>query len=91
MRSREISIALAALILGSLGASGAAEGQEERIASLKRAYLDCERRASTETLPTGEVARCSEIYEELKRLAFNGNWIKLREWTAFNLGPGQNT
>ncbi|MCR9148869.1 MAG: hypothetical protein NXH83_01740 [Rhodobacteraceae bacterium] len=70
---------------------GSADGRETTVASLKRAYLDCERRALTECLPTGEVARCSVIYERLKLLAFDGNWIRLREWTEVNLNPGQNT
>lgn len=91
MRSRVILIVSVALVFGSVGARGSADGHEATVALLKRAYLDCERRALTEGLPTGEVVRCSEIYERLKLLAFGGNWMMLREWTELNLSPGQNT
>ena len=32
---------------------------------LKSAYLDCERRATTEFLDAGDAANCSFVYEEL--------------------------
>ena len=91
MRSTVISLVSVALVVGGVGVGGSADGHEATVASLKRAYLDCERRALTEGLPTGEVARCSVIYERLKLLAFDGSWMRLRQWTEVNLNPGQNT
>ncbi len=58
------------------------------VAILKRAYLDCERRALAQPMTGGEVAQCSEIYEELKQRAFYGDWRLIREWTQSNLKPG---
>ena len=50
------------------------------IASLKNAYLQCERAAVSGRLGTDEIMLCSVIYEELKQRAFGGDFSRLKAW-----------
>ncbi len=60
------------------------------IDALKRTYLDCERRALVQRIPADEIMQCSVVYEDLKRRAFDDNWIKLWQWSRQALGPSQD-
>lgn len=48
--------------------------------ALKGAYQNCERAAMNSGLDNAEIMRCSVIYEELKRRAFDGDYRKLKAW-----------
>ncbi|NGO54954.1 hypothetical protein [Allomesorhizobium camelthorni] len=53
---------------------------EVPIHALKQVYLACEAMAAKGDLDTGEIMRCSVVYEELKRRAFNGDFKRLKVW-----------
>ena len=91
MGSTGLMLVSVAFVIGSVAAGDASDRHETTVAALKRAYLECERRALTDDLSAGEVAECSTIYEQLKLRAFNGDWTRIREWTEANLNPGWNT
>ncbi len=59
--------------------SGTPTGAVE-IDVLKEVYLDCERAAVHGDLDTGAIMHCSEVYEELKRRAFGGDFRRLKAW-----------
>lgn len=86
----KLRIRAAALMLGAcIGADGHAdEAQQMSLDALKRAYLDCERRALLGPMSGGDIARCSILYEVLKRRAFDGDWSALRHWSRHALAPG---
>ena len=48
---------------------------------LKRAYLWCDGAAAKGRLDTASIARCSVIYEHLKRHAFEGDFERLLAWS----------
>jgi hypothetical protein len=76
-------IAVAALILATATRSQSSEAARTEVTpvdGLKQVYLDCERRAATGDLDTGEIMKCSVIYEELKRRAFGGDFKSLKAW-----------
>ena len=54
---------------------------------LKGAYLECERAAVSDRLPTGEIMLCSVIYEELKQRAFDGDFLRMKVWADQYLHP----
>lgn len=56
------------------------------IEELKAAYLRCELAALRSVLSGEEAMACSVIYEELKRVGFDGDAGRLREWSAPFLG-----
>jgi hypothetical protein len=58
----------------------AARSDVSPIAGLKLIYLDCERMAANGDLDTSEIMKCSMIYEELKRRAFDGSFRLLKAW-----------
>jgi hypothetical protein len=78
-----------AIILGSVSPSQGETNADMSVAMLKQAYLDCESRALTQQINSGEVAQCSVIYEELKLRSFDGDWKLLWKWTQRNLKQGQ--
>ncbi len=90
MDVKALFLVSAMLAFGSAGVAGAADLHEVAVPALKRAYLECERRALTDTLSTGQIAECSIVYERLKERAFEGDWKRLREWTIVNLNAGQD-
>lgn len=49
--------------------------------ALKRAYLACDRASVAGPMDTGEVWRCSAIYEALKQRVFDGDFERLRAWS----------
>lgn len=49
-------------------------------AQLKSAYLQCERQAQSTLLDFATAARCSLIYEELKRRVFDGDFERVLAW-----------
>jgi hypothetical protein len=49
--------------------------------ALEHAYLECEREALAGRLDEGRIARCSVLYEDLKRRAFDGSFARLKVWT----------
>ncbi|WP_129590314.1 hypothetical protein [Roseovarius nitratireducens] len=67
-------------------------GQPISVDELKQTYLACERRALAERISTNEIMHCSVAYEELKRRAFDDNWIKLWKWSqrALSQSPDAN-
>lgn len=69
----------------------AGDARQMSINALKRAYLDCERRALLDRIPTEDIARCSALYETLKQRAFDGDWIALWQWSKRALAPGEAT
>ncbi|MBI5722014.1 MAG: hypothetical protein HZC37_30435 [Burkholderiales bacterium] len=50
-------------------------------AQLKAAYLHCNLLAETTLLDFGTAARCSLIYEDLKRRVFDGDFQRLLAWS----------
>lgn len=86
----KLRIRAAALVLGAcFGAEGHAEEAEQMsLDALKRAYIDCERRALLDRMSGGDIARCSILYEVLKRRAFDGDWNALGHWLRHALAPG---
>ena len=48
---------------------------------LQRAYLGCDGAAARGRLDTASIARCSVIYEHLKRQAFQGDFERLLAWS----------
>lgn len=92
MTVREIATVVILFLTGLVGAFALAdEARPEELTAdaLKRAYLECERRALLGHLSTGEIAGCSTIYEELKQRVFNGDWTKVRQWLEDNLNSQQ--
>ncbi len=86
-RQRTFSLA----VLASLACGAPADAETmPSIDELKRAYLDCERRALVQRIPADEIMQCSVVYEDLKRRAFDDNWIKLWQWSRQALGPSQD-
>lgn len=75
----------AAVALAGPGSAGAtpvsvAEEVSDQVLALKTAYLRCEDLAQKAALGSSDIARCSEIYETLKRQVFDGNAAALRAW-----------
>jgi hypothetical protein len=54
---------------------------------LKSAYLECERAAVTDRLPTGQIMLCSVLFEELKHRTFDGDFLRLKAWADQHLRP----
>jgi hypothetical protein len=75
-----LPIVLLAVGIGSTNAGRADPVQDASVETLKEIYIECEQRALSQVLPTGDIARCSEVYETLKLRAFGGDWTRLREW-----------
>jgi hypothetical protein len=77
--------AIAALMLaGALPcarAEPAAEFAAASIDQLKVAYLGCSRSALDGGLSKPGIMRCSILYEELKRRAFDGDFDRLLAWS----------
>lgn len=86
-RQRTFSLVVFASLAG--GAPAAAETMLS-VDALKLAYLDCERRALVQRVPADEIMQCSVVYEDLKRRAFDDNWLKLWQWSRRALGPSQD-
>lgn len=87
VRQRIFSLA----VLASLACGAPADAETmPSIDALKRAYIDCERRALVQRIPADEIMQCSVVYEDLKRRAFDDNWIKLWQWSRQALGPSQD-
>lgn len=84
-----ICAAIALPALPALGQSARDAGAAMSIGELKRAYLDCERRALVERLDTGTIMYCSVLYEDLKERAFGGSFRALRSWFVLQTGPGR--
>jgi hypothetical protein len=57
------------------------------LATLKAAYLRCERAAVVGRLASGDIMLCSVVYEELKRRAFDGDFPRLKAWADTQLRP----
>jgi hypothetical protein len=62
-------------------------GDTSEIARLKTAYLTCSDAAGQGQLDTPQIMRCSVIYEELKRVAFNGDFYRLLAWSRRQTVP----
>jgi len=80
---RKINILAAVLLASAIGFTdrGRADAaQEVSVETLKEIYVECERRAVQNALSSGDIARCSEVYEALKLRAFGGDWTLLRAW-----------
>ena len=67
--------------VAAFGKSEATDRKPLTVAELKTIYLDCDRRATHESLGSAEVAACSVVYEELKKRAFDGDFAKLLAWS----------
>ncbi|MGE0500993.1 MAG: hypothetical protein AB7I79_04950 [Rhizobiaceae bacterium] len=72
----------AAILLAGLAETGHAASPTPalHIERLKRTYVACERAAATRVMGSGDAIHCSSVYEELKRLAFGGDYARLKEW-----------
>ena len=83
-----IALALAAL-LASAAHANATDGEPIDVAvdALKREYLACDRAAMSSQLSTGSIMHCSVVYEELKRRAFGGDFMKLLDWAKAQRAP----
>jgi hypothetical protein len=57
------------------------ESRELSIEQLKQLYLSCNREALDRHLGKAEIMRCSMVYEELKRRAFDGDFDRLLAWS----------
>jgi hypothetical protein len=75
-------------------AAASAEASPERTAlvlfsadQLKSAYLECDRRAASGLVGSGDAADCSMIHEELKERVFGGNFDRLLAWWAAQRRP----
>ena len=79
MRYGLLCIALIAPL--AYGQSTGGPREEARIEALKQAYLRCSDAALSGRLHTGGVQYCSEIYEELKERAFEGDFLRLLAWS----------
>lgn len=78
-------------VLASLACGAPADAETmPSVDELKRAYLECERRALVQRVPADEIKQCSVVYENLKRRVFDDNWIKLWQWSRQALGQGQD-
>lgn len=75
-----LMVALIAFTIGSAEPGNADPVQVPSVEPLKEMYIECEQRALSQLLPSGDIARCSEVYETLKLRAFGGDWIRLRDW-----------
>lgn len=75
-----LAVVLFASAIGSADLGRADAAQEVSVETLKELYIECERRAALQALPSGDIARCSEVYEALKLRAFGGDWTRLRDW-----------
>jgi len=62
------------------------QGPADPFAGLKQTYLACERRALDDRMPAPDAAKCSQVYEELKAVAFGGDWLRVRDWSMRALG-----
>jgi hypothetical protein len=51
------------------------------LAALERGYLACNRAALAQHLPSGHAGGCSEIYEQLLRQRFGGDFARLLQWS----------
>lgn len=56
---------------------------------LKDTYLECERAAVGGELGTFEIMHCSVVYEELKRRAFGGDFMRLKAWADRQLAAAE--
>lgn len=84
MRYCLLCIALAAPL--AHGQPTAAAAEEAPIDALKREYLRCSDAALAGQLGTGAIRHCSEVYEELKRRAFGGDFLRLLAWSSAQSG-----
>lgn len=75
-----LPVVLLASAIGFADPGRADATQEVSVETLKEIYIECERQAVLQALPSGDVARCSEVYEALKLRAFGGDWTRLHEW-----------
>ena len=66
--------------------AGANPGQPDpaTIGQLKRAYLECDRRATKGLLSQGDAAMCSSVHEALKARAFDGDFDRMLAWWKSN-------
>ena len=80
-------LALAGFCIALPALSAAAQAQspglagEQTIETLKGIYLDCDRVAASGGLDDNQVMRCSVVYEELKRRAFDNDFRRLKAWS----------
>lgn len=89
LRSLALRSLLGAALAATAGAGPVRAAPDQMsVETLKRAYLDCERRVAEGQVPTGEILWCSEVYETLKARAFDSDWQRLRAWTELNIAPG---
>lgn len=86
------ALALAASAAPMLHSQPAADLDGSKAVSveeLKSAYVRCSRAALGGELSAPEIMRCSVVYEELKRRAFDGDFLKLHAWSkAHRAAPG---
>ncbi|MEO1196599.1 MAG: hypothetical protein AAFX45_10540 [Pseudomonadota bacterium] len=78
-----LSIMVVLLVAGTAAASAPQielQPSYSQVDSLKRRYLDCEVAAQSGSLDGAGIAACSVIYEDLKRVAFDGSFHDLRAW-----------
>jgi len=76
---------LPALILLSAASASAGPPDRSHLASvsvetLKLAYMECDRGATSALLGSAEAANCSQIHEDLKERAFGGDYGRLLAW-----------
>jgi hypothetical protein len=50
------------------------------VEQLKRAYLECDRHATSRLLAMGDAAQCSTIHELLKARVFGGDFERMLAW-----------
>ena len=87
------SAAFAACELQLVQLAAAPQPGAVTVEDLKEIYLLCERAALAGAMSAEEVMACSVIYEDLKRLGFDGDAALLRDWSAPLLGirrPGDD-
>jgi hypothetical protein len=62
--------------------AGAAPPSDAETVQLERRYLECNRLASTQLLPSGTAAACSVIAQRLLAQRFGGDFERLLKWSV---------
>ena len=68
----------------------AASPQGAEMIQLERRYLECNRMASTQRLPSGTIAACSVVAERLLTQRFGGDFERLLQWSRTARDPGDD-
>jgi hypothetical protein len=71
-------------------AAGAVPPSDADAVQLERRYLECNRLASTQLLPSGTAGTCSVIAQRLLTQRFGGDFGRLLQWSVTAREPGDD-